>query len=239
MKQILIIDDDEKLGQLLTQYLERYDMKVSVAMAPGKGFEILKKLKPDLLILDVMLPEKDGFEVCREIRAKSSIYGHLPILMLTAHAEVTDRIVGLELGADDYLPKPFEPRELVARVNSLFRRLEHINHVSHSGNKDRKARFADWVYDPNTLTLYHQTQPLSYELSSAEATLLNRLLQAPRQVLSRDQLLHGFADPFDRSIDVRMSRLRKKVETDPKHPTLIKTIYGAGYILTCEVSWQA
>ena len=125
MKQILIIDDDEKLGQLLTQYLERYDMKVYVAVLPSKGFELLKKIKPDLLILDVMLPEKDGFEICREIRAKSSIYGHLPILMLTAHAEVTDRIVGLELGADDYLPKPFEPRELVARIHNILRPRRH------------------------------------------------------------------------------------------------------------------
>ena len=122
MKNILIIDDDEKLGQLLTQYLERYDMKVYVAITPSIGFKLIKKIKPDLLILDVMLPEKDGFEVCREIRAKSSIYGQLPILMLTAHAEVTDRIVGLELGADDYLPKPFEPRELVARIQNILRR---------------------------------------------------------------------------------------------------------------------
>ena len=101
MKKILIIDDDEKLGQLLTQYLERYDMQAHVALTPSKGFELLKKLKPDLLILDVMLPEKDGFEICREIRAKSSIFGQLPILMLTAHAEVADRIAGLELGADE------------------------------------------------------------------------------------------------------------------------------------------
>jgi DNA-binding response OmpR family regulator len=122
MKQILLIDDDEKLGQLLTQYLERYDMTVTAALTPSKGFEYLKRNKPDLLILDVMLPEKDGFEICREIRAKSAIYGQLPILMLTAHGEVTDRIVGLELGADDYLPKPFEPRELVARITNILRR---------------------------------------------------------------------------------------------------------------------
>ena len=122
MKQILIIDDDEKLGQLLTQYLERYDMKVHVAMTPSRGFELIKKIKPDLLSLDVMLPEKDGFEICREIRAKSSIYGQLPILMLTAHAEVTDRIVGLELGADDYLPKPFEPKELILRIQNIIRK---------------------------------------------------------------------------------------------------------------------
>jgi DNA-binding response OmpR family regulator len=107
MKQILIIDDDEKLGKLLVQYLERYDMKVHVALTPSKGFELIKKTKPDLLILDVMLPEKDGFEICREIRAKSSIFGQLPILMLTAHAEVTDRIVGLELGAGRLPAKTF------------------------------------------------------------------------------------------------------------------------------------
>ena len=114
MKKILILDDDDKLGLLLTQYLERHGMECHVALTPPRGFEMLKKLKPDLLILDVMLPVMDGFEVCGEIRAKTSIYGNLPILMLTAHAEVNDRIAGLELGADDYLPKPFEPRELLA-----------------------------------------------------------------------------------------------------------------------------
>jgi len=127
MKNILIIDDDEKLGQLLTQYLERYDMKVYVAITPSIGFKLIRKLKPDLLILDVMLPEKDGFEVCREIRAKSSIYGQLPILMLTAHAEVTDRIVGLELGADDYLPKPFEPKELILRIKNILNKTKSKN----------------------------------------------------------------------------------------------------------------
>ncbi|WP_394165001.1 response regulator transcription factor [Neptunomonas phycophila] len=234
-KIIYIVDDEPDICQIIAQQLNQHGYETRTFQTGQQASAAIHRRKPDLCIIDLGLPDMDGISLVKEYCDTSG----MGVIIISGRGSTTDRILGLEFGADDYLAKPFEPRELVARVNSLFRRLEHINHVSHSGNKDRKAQFADWVYDPNTLTLYHQTQPLSYELSSAEATLLNRLLQAPRQVLSRDQLLHGFADPFDRSIDVRMSRLRKKVETDPKHPTLIKTIYGAGYILTCEVSWQA
>ena len=182
MKQILIIDDDEKLGQLLTQYLDRYDLKAHVALTPSKGFELLKKIKPDLLILDVMLPEKDGFEICREIRAKSSIYGHLPILMLTAHAEVTDRIVGLELGADDYLPKPFEPRELVARIHNILRRSSDDNNLRDIKPINglevdlprREVKLDDEVLD----------------LTTMEYELLILFMQYPTKTFTRDELMN-------------------------------------------------
>lgn len=144
--------------------------------------------------------------------------------------------MGLEYGADDYLSKPFDPRELVARVNSLFRRLQQIETAGQHGDH-RVALFADWQYDPNTLILEHRVRGNCLALSVSEANLLNTLLLAPRQILSRDQLLHSQADSFDRSIDVRMSRIRKKIEADPRHPSIIKTVYGAGYMLTCEVRW--
>jgi DNA-binding response OmpR family regulator len=222
MKQILIIDDDEKLGQLLTQYLERYDMNAHVALTPSKGFELLKKIKPDLLILDVMLPEKDGFEVCREIRAKSSIYGQLPILMLTAHAEVTDRIVGLELGADDYLPKPFEPRELVARIDAILRR----------GRPSTETwSFGGLTVDPSrrSATMDGEAIPLT----TAEFDLLELLIKGRGRVLSRGHILDGVRgeawDAMDRSIDVLVSRLRTKLGDDPRQPRYVRTVRGAGY----------
>ena len=178
MKKIIIIDDDEKLGQLLTQYLERYDMEVYTEMTPSKGLKLIKNIKPNLLILDVMLPEKDGFEVCREIRAKSSIYGQLPILMLTAHAEVTDRIVGLELGADDYLPKPFEPRELVARINNILRR---------SGEDDGKREIKPIMgleVENSRREVKLDGQPL--DLTTMEYELLVLFMQFPNKTFSRD-----------------------------------------------------
>ncbi|MBL4821647.1 MAG: response regulator transcription factor [Gammaproteobacteria bacterium] len=226
MKQILIIDDDEKLGQLLTQYLERYDMSVHVAHTPSRGFEQLKRLKPDLLILDVMLPEKDGFEVCREIRAKSSIYGQLPILMLTAHAEVTDRIVGLELGADDYLPKPFEPRELVARIHNILRRT--------SDDGDRGAE----VKPINGLEIDVSRREAKLdgellELTTMEYELLLLFMQSPNRTFTRDELMNRLrgidAELFSRAVDTLVSRLRHKLKDTSKTPRFIKTVWGRGY----------
>ena len=217
MKNILIIDDDEKLGQLLTQYLERYDMKVYVAITPSIGFKLIKKLKPDLLILDVMLPEKDGFEVCREIRAKSSIYGQLPILMLTAHAEVTDRIVGLELGADDYLPKPFEPRELVARIHNILRR----------SNEDHNTREIKPIngleVDVSRREVKMDGKPL--ELTTMEYELLILFMQFPNKTFTRDELMNRLrgidAELFSRAVDTLVSRLRNKLKDTSKTPRFI------------------
>lgn len=230
MKKIIIIDDDEKLGQLLTQYLERYDMEVYAEMTPSRGLKLIKKVKPNLLILDVMLPEKDGFEVCREIRAKSSIYGQLPILMLTAHAEVTDRIVGLELGADDYLPKPFEPRELVARINNILRR---------SGEDDGKRE----IKPINGLEVEISRREVKLDgkpldLTTMEYELLVLFMQFPNKTFTRDELMNRLrgidAELFSRAVDTLVSRLRNKLKDTSKTPRFIKTIWGRGYTFVGE-----
>ena len=230
MKKIIIIDDDEKLGQLLTQYLERYDMEVYTEMTPSKGLKLIKNIKPNLLILDVMLPEKDGFEVCREIRAKSSIYGQLPILMLTAHAEVTDRIVGLELGADDYLPKPFEPRELVARINNILRR---------SGEDDGKREIKPIMgleVEISRREVKLDGKPL--DLTTMEYELLVLFMQFPNKTFSRDELMNRLrgidAELFSRAVDTLVSRLRNKLKDTSKTPRFIKTIWGRGYTFVGE-----
>ncbi|HBX99692.1 MAG: DNA-binding response regulator [Gammaproteobacteria bacterium] len=230
MKKIIIIDDDEKLGQLLTQYLERYDMEVYAEMTPSRGLKLIKKVKPNLLILDVMLPEKDGFEVCREIRAKSSIYGQLPILMLTAHAEVTDRIVGLELGADDYLPKPFEPRELVARINNILRR---------SGEDDGKREIKPingLEVEISRREVRLDGKPL--DLTTMEYELLVLFMQFPNKTFTRDELMNRLrgidAELFSRAVDTLVSRLRNKLKDTSKTPRFIKTIWGRGYTFVGE-----
>lgn len=231
MKQILLIDDDEKLGQLLTQYLERYDMNVTVAHTPSKGFEHLKRLKPDLLILDVMLPEKDGFEICREIRAKPAVYGQLPIMMLTAHGEVTDRIVGLELGADDYLPKPFEPRELVARISNILRR---ASDDSRTGSE--LPRFKGLEVDTGRRTVKLDGEQI--ELTTMEYELLVLFMQSPNKTFSRDELMNRLrgidAELFSRAVDTLVSRLRHKLGDTSKTPRFIKTVWGRGYTFVGE-----
>ncbi len=224
-KKILIIDDDESLGQLLTQYLERYGMDVRVAMTPSRGFELIKKTKPDLLILDIMLPEKDGFEVCREIRAKSAIFGQLPILMLTAHGEVTNRIAGLELGADDYLPKPFEPRELVARIHNILRR---------SGD-DADAReikpFSGLDVDVSRREVRLDGEVA--DLTTMEYELLVLFMRYPNKTFTRDELMNRLrgidAELFSRAVDTLISRLRNKLNDTTKTPRFIKTVWGRGY----------
>ena len=231
MKQILLIDDDEKLGQLLTQYLERYDMTVTAAHTPSKGFEHLKRNKPDLLILDVMLPAKDGFEICREIRAKSSIYGQLPILMLTAHGEVTDRIVGLELGADDYLPKPFEPRELVARITNILRR------TSDEARSQQEVPKIQGL-DVDTVRRIVKLDDEVIELTTMEYELLILFMQSPNKTFTRDELMNRLrgidAELFSRAVDTLVSRLRHKLNDTSKTPRFIKTVWGRGYTFVGE-----
>ncbi len=231
MKQILLIDDDEKLGQLLTQYLERHEMKVTVALTPSKGFEYLKRIQPDLLILDVMLPEKDGFEICREIRDKAATYGQLPILMLTAHGEVTDRIVGLELGADDYLPKPFEPRELVARISNILRRSNDV------GNGAQELpRFRGLEVDTTRRTVKLDSEYV--ELTTMEYELLVLFMAAPNKTFTRDELMNRLrgidAELFSRAVDTLVSRLRHKLADTSKTPRFIKTVWGRGYTFVGE-----
>lgn len=225
MKKILIIDDDKNLGDLLTQYLFQNEIEAHVATTPSKGFELIKKQKPDLLILDVMLPEKDGFEVCREIRAKSAIYGLLPILMLTAHAEVDNRIVGLELGADDYLSKPFEPRELLARIQNILRR------YGDEGNLRRIQSIAG--LDADVMRREIKMDGGLLELTTMEYELLILFMKFPNRTFTRDELmnlLRGIdAELFSRAVDTLVSRLRHKLNDTSKKPRFIKTVWGRGY----------
>ena len=225
MKKILIIDDDKNLGDLLTQYLLKNEIEAHVATTPSKGFELIKKQKPDLLILDVMLPEKDGFEVCREIRAKSAIYGLLPILMLTAHAEVDNRIVGLELGADDYLSKPFEPRELLARIQNILRR------YGDEGNLRRIQSIAG--LDADVMRREIKMDGVLLELTTMEYELLILFMKFPNRTFTRDELmnlLRGIdAELFSRAVDTLVSRLRHKLNDTSKKPRFIKTVWGRGY----------
>ena len=219
--KILIIDDDEKLNRLLTDYLSKMGFTVLTATLPSAGLEKLEKETPDLVILDVMLPEMDGFEVCRTIRQSSSV----PVVMLTARGEVMDRVVGLEIGADDYLPKPFEPRELVARIQAILRRIQT---KSKSGIKTIGALCIDFhKYEVRVDDkLVHLT------LNEFECLVL--LVKNKGKVLNRDQIIEELRgiewDAFNRSVDITMSRLRQKLGDDPKNPRFIKTIWGTGYL---------
>jgi DNA-binding response OmpR family regulator len=219
-KRILIIDDDRKLNALLADYLAKYNFDVNSITEPEQALRELKKTDPDIIILDIMLPGMNGFEVCRRIRKLSSI----PIIMLTARGEVADRIVGLELGADDYLPKPFEPRELVARLQSILRRS--------SGERKRdRASFGGLEIDYQRHEV--KLEGRSVDLTTMEFEILTLFTKNPGVVLSRDMIFEKIkgldADSFDRSIDVMISRLRGKLDDDPQNPLYLKTIWGAGY----------
>ncbi len=219
-KVVLVIDDDERLNGLLAEYLARFGFRVATETNAERGLKALRTCSPDLVILDVMLPGASGFDVCREIRSKSSV----PIIMLTARGEVADRIVGLELGADDYLPKPFEPRELVARIQSVLRR---------NGEPARTRRFeaGDLSVDLDRRAATVASVPV--ELTTMEFELLSVFVRHPGIVLSRDRLmdvLRGLDwEACDRSIDVLVSRLRRKLADDSRHPKYIKAIWGIGY----------
>lgn len=223
--RILIIDDDPKLNRLLTQFLADFDMQVQSAVTPGEGFKKMRRDKPDLIILDVMLPEMNGFDVCKKIRQESTI----PIIMLTARGEPMDRIIGLELGADDYLPKPFEPRELVARIQAVLRRMS-------GGDALDRQSFGRLSIDAKKRDAYLDGAPL--ELTTNEFTALALLARHPGQVMDRDRILQELrgmdSDAYNRSVDITMSRVRQKLGDDPKSPTFIKTVWGTGYVFIGE-----
>jgi DNA-binding response OmpR family regulator len=217
----LLIDDDEKLGDLLQTFFQRFDLDLKVAHDPEKGLVMLAAEKPDLVILDVMLPGQDGFQVCRTIRKTNAV----PIVMLTARGEVTDRIVGLELGADDYLPKPFEPRELVARIQNVLRRSatqkpqgSELHYAGLSIDLDRRSA----LLDGETL-----------ELTTMEYQLLVLFAQNPGTTYTRDEILNELrgidAQLFSRSVDILVSRLRQKLGDTSKQARFIKTVWGTGY----------
>lgn len=219
--KVLVIDDDERLNALLTKYMDRFGFSVRSAIDPRAALRSLKLDPPDIVILDIMLPEMDGFAVCRKVRETSCV----PIIMLTARGDVMDRIVGLELGADDYLAKPFEPRELVARMQAVLRRGQRPE----SGDRLHiGALEVDW----STRTIRLEGQDL--RVTTAEFELLSLLVRNPGKVLSRERILDGTRgidwESFDRSVDVLVSRLRQKLGDDSKHPSFIRTIRGAGYV---------
>ena len=229
-QRVLIIDDDERLSQMVATYLSARGFAADRRADGVSGLEALGGGAYDALILDVMLPEKDGFEICREIRAKSSIYGQLPILMLTAHAEVTDRIVGLELGADDYLPKPFEPRELVARIHNILRRSSDDNSV-----RDIKP-INGLEVDVSRREVKLDGEVL--ELTTMEYELLILFMQFPNKTFTRDELMNRLrgidAELFSRAVDTLVSRLRHKLKDTSKTPRFIKTVWGRGYTFVGE-----
>jgi two-component system phosphate regulon response regulator OmpR len=227
-KRILIVDDDEKLRKLLKEYLEGYEFKVFM-LADGEAvLNTIRKESPELVILDVMLPKKDGLEVLKEIRAASKV----PVIMLTAKGEEADRVVGLELGADDYLPKPFSPRELLARIKAVLRRLEPGMKPAAGEREGQRVEAGNLLLDKAKQTLLIEGKEVA--LSSTEYRVLKVLMENPNRVLSRDQIMTLAQGKdfmaFDRSIDVHISKLRAKLESDPRSPKRIKTIWGSGYM---------
>jgi DNA-binding response OmpR family regulator len=220
-EQVLIVDDDTRLSAMIADYLRDNGFDVASAANAATGLGELARLSPDAVILDVMLPDMDGFETCRRIRAGSDV----PILMLTAKGDETDRIVGLELGADDYLPKPFNPRELLARLKAILRR--------RNGNvRARVLRFGKLEIDPGSRSVHLDGQDVA--ITSYQFDLLVALAENAGRTLSREQLMDMVKgeelEAFDRSIDVHVSRIRAAIEADPRHPRRIVTVRGAGYV---------
>lgn len=224
MKTILLIEDDERMQSLLQRYLQQYDFEINAFVSPLKAMEQLKQTAYHLVILDLMLPEMDGFEVCRRIRQFSEI----PIIMLTARGDVMDRVVGLELGADDYLAKPFEPRELLARINRILSR------AGNSSGLQRVRRFEHLLIDLHKRSASLDDQFIG--LSTMEFALLDLLSAEPGKTFSRDEILNGLkgidADVYTRSVDILVSRLRQKLQPHE----FIKTIRGSGYVFVGEES---
>jgi two-component system OmpR family response regulator len=233
---ILIVDDDAEISQLLQDYLERNGYRcITVADGPAM-YAALDQEPVDLIILDVMLPGNDGLTLCRDLRTRSDV----PVIMLTARGEDTDRIIGLEMGADDYLPKPFNPRELLARVKVILRRARGAIRVQF-GEQLRRIRFADWQLDLTTRNLV-SPRGVVIALSGAEFRLLKALLDRPNRVLNRDQLMEltqgQGAEALDRSIDVLVSRVRQRLQEDAREPRIIKTVRGEGYVLASAVAYE-
>ena len=222
--RVLLIEDDERLSAMLSEYLATMGFEARAAPDAASGLESLARGSFDALVLDVMLPDRDGFEVCRDVRARSDI----PILMLTARGDETDRIVGLELGADDYLPKPFNPRELVARLRAILRRRRQP-----AASPPRRLRIGDIEIDRDTRSVTVAGRECA--MTGNQFDLLWALAQNAGRVMSRDALMDAVRgealEAFDRSIDVHISRIRAAIEDTPKKPRRIITVRGAGYML--------
>ena len=230
---ILIVDDHRDIRDSLSKYLAQHDYRTSIATDAADARRQIDRGAFDLVVLDIMMPGEDGLSLCRHLRQTTD----LPIILLTAVAEETDRVVGLEMGADDYLTKPFSPRELLARIKSVLRRTHSLPPRT-APIETGKVRFDRWTLDSDQREAIDGDN-VAVPLSTAEFHLLSAFIEHPKMVLSRDQLLDitsgRSAKVFDRAIDNQISRLRKKLEVDPKKPTLIKTVWGGGYMLTCDV----
>ena len=235
---ILIVDDNREIRELLAKYLAKNGMRVSQSASATDARRALKEKAIDLVVLDIMMPGEDGLSLCRHVRETSE----KPVIFLSAMAEDTDRIVGLEIGADDYLTKPFNPRELLARIKAVTRRSNTLPQAETALSDNRHAiRFDRWVFDPERREVQGEDGTV-LNLSTGEFRLLSVLLRHPGVVMTRDRLLDltrgRDSAPFDRSMDNQVSRLRKKLERDPKNPEIIKTVWGGGYVLSCRVDSQ-
>ena len=231
---ILVVDDDRDIRTLLAEYLDSNGLRTLTATNGSEMRRVLEESRVDLIVLDLTLPGEDGLTLCRNLRATSSV----PVIMLTARGEPLDRILGLEMGADDYLAKPFEPRELFARIRSVLRRTQAL--PPNMAQPDVAAmRFASWTLDLTARHLVNR-DGVVVALSGAEFRLLKVFLDHPNRVLNRDQLLEltqgRESDPFDRSVDIQISRLRQKLGDDARTPTIIKTVRNEGYVLATTVS---
>jgi two-component system OmpR family response regulator len=231
---ILVIDDDPSIRELVAEYLGDNELRVSAGASGQDLFALVDREAIDLVLLDLKLPGEDGMQLARKLRERASV----PIIFLTGRAEEADRVMGLEMGADDYITKPFSPREMLARVRAVLRRYQVQATLPERDNTRRAFRFAGWELNLRTRRLL-SPQAESVELSNGEFSLLSALCRSPQRVLSRDQLLSMSrlheAEVYDRTIDVQIRRLRMKVELDAANPALIVTERGAGYLLACEV----
>jgi two-component system OmpR family response regulator len=237
---ILVVDDDRDIRQLVCDYLLKYEYRVSAAANGAEMWKALAAHAIDLVVLDVMMPGQDGLSLCRELRARDE--PQIPIIMLTALRDEMDRIVGLEMGADDYLAKPFAPRELLARIKAVLRRTAMLPRNLQTDNAPPFIGFDDWRLDTRGRHLL-DAEGTMVDLTGGEYRMLRVLLAHPHKVVSRDQLLSltqgREADPFDRSIDLLVSRLRKRLRDDVKEPRYIKTVRNEGYVFCATVSSSA
>lgn len=238
---ILIVDDDRDIRTLLAGYLEKQGLRC-IAAADGREMRAaLENHRIDLIVLDIMMPGEDGLTLCRNLRASDSPNANTPVLMLTARGEDMDRIIGLEMGADDYLAKPFVPRELYARLRAILRRARALppNMAAAPATQGRELHFAHWRLDTVARHLIDQDGTI-VALSGAEFRILSIFLSHPQKILSRDQLMEltqgREADVFDRSIDLLISRVRQRLNDNAREPAIIKTVRNEGYVLACEVT---
>ncbi|MFM2273735.1 MAG: hypothetical protein RL702_2800 [Pseudomonadota bacterium] len=229
--RLLLVDDEAALREPLAEYLSRQGFAVSQAVSAAQARTILQNETPELVLLDIMMPGEDGLSLCRHLSEARAI----PVILLTARGEATDRIVGLEIGADDYVVKPFEPRELVARIRSVLRRAAK---AAPPAAEEELFEFEGWRLDPLKRRLTDPSGAM-VSISSVEFRLLMAFVEHPRQVLDRDRLLDMVqgreAHLFDRAVDNQVSRLRRKIEADSRNPTLIQTVWGGGYMLAADV----